>query len=157
MSIDSENSGCPAEAPAPSSKRRLFTLDHANHALVLVRRIVGDIVRDYAWLLEFAEALEAAGSNDNSPYIRRTREALYRKAVQLRLYLMELEEVGVELKDWALGIVDFPSIASGREICLCWRFGQKKISTWHKADEDPAIQRSLEALPAEDVSLASPL
>ena len=41
-----------------SAGEKIFTLAQANRALVLVRRIVEDIVSDYARVLEYQEVLE---------------------------------------------------------------------------------------------------
>lgn len=95
---------------------------------------------------ELQEMLEAAsGSLDANK--RRIESDVIQAAGRLRNCLDELEAVGVELKDWSVGIVDFPSLAGGREVCLCWRPEDGAIGYWHEVDEDPAARRPLETLP----------
>jgi len=38
------------------------------------------------------------------------------------------------LKDYFTGLVDFPSRLDGREVYLCWRFGEDEIAHWHELD-----------------------
>jgi hypothetical protein len=46
----------------------------------------------------------------------------------------ELRVVGVELKDFEKGLVDFPAVHEGREVFLCWHWGEDKVQTWHEID-----------------------
>jgi len=62
--------------------------------------------------------------------------------------LKELEEVGVELEEMSLGIVDFPAMAGGREVRLCWQLGQETVQFWHEVGATAATRRSVESMPA---------
>ena len=146
-----EHSGS-SPKPPPTSRRRHFTAARANLALVLVKRIIADVVTEYKHMLELQESLEAARGNHAYEQAAWTRQELVRAAGKLCDCLRELEEVGVELKDWSLGVVDFPCIAGSREVYLCWQFGQERIEFWHEVDEDPAVRRHIEDLPLVDMS-----
>lgn len=43
-----------------------------------------------------------------------------------------LEAKGCVIKDLDLGLVDFFSKHEGRDIFLCWRYGEKAIRYWHE-------------------------
>ncbi len=105
-------------------------------------------------MLELQESLEAARNGQAQEQAAAARGELVRAAGKLRDCLHELEEVGVELKDWSLGVVDFPCIAGPREVYLCWQFGHERIESWHEIDEDPAVRRPIEELPLMDESTA---
>jgi hypothetical protein len=45
-----------------------------------------------------------------------------------------LRELGVELKDPATGLIDFPSWRDGRVVNLCWKLGEPAIAFWHELD-----------------------
>ena len=47
----------------------------------------------------------------------------------------ELEDLGVEVKDLDLGLVDFPAERYGESVMLCWQYGEADVSFWHKANE----------------------
>jgi hypothetical protein len=41
---------------------------------------------------------------------------------------------GAELKDINSGLLDFRSQREGREVYLCWRYGEGEIRFWHDLD-----------------------
>src|SRR4051812_41467600 len=105
-----------------------FTVEQANRTLPLVRRIVEDVVdqhrRGRGPILELAPASQAAEPEEQPPHV----EALVRQARDLSReldgYQRELRDLGVQLKDPRLGLIDFPSEIGGRTVLLCWRLGE---------------------------------
>lgn len=46
--------------------------------------------------------------------------------------MSELEDLGVQLKDFERGLVDFPSLRDGRVVLLCWQLGEgDQLEWWH--------------------------
>ena len=43
-----------------------------------------------------------------------------------------IDEIGVTLREIETGLIDFPALASGRQIWLCWRLGEGDIAFWHE-------------------------
>jgi len=64
--------------------------------------------------------------------LRSRRDALARR---LREMLEAIHEHGCQVKDLELGLVDFPTLYRGKEVCLCWRLGEPEIAYWHETDE----------------------
>ncbi len=60
------------------------------------------------------------------------QEELEREATRLQGYVDELHEIGCELKDFSIGLVDFIGSHEGRDVCLCWKLGEQKIGFWHE-------------------------
>ena len=49
--------------------------------------------------------------------------------------IAELEILGVQLKDFERGLVDFPSLRDGRVVLLCWQMGEgDELEWWHDVD-----------------------
>jgi len=49
--------------------------------------------------------------------------------------ITELEALGVQLKDFERGLVDFPSLRDGRVVLLCWQLGEgDELEWWHDVD-----------------------
>ena len=134
--------------------KRTFTVAEANRSLVLVKRIVVDVVFEYSRLLELQEAFEAAEAGGTDEQCEEVRLALIRSAGKLRTYLEELDDVGVELKDWSLGVVDFPCIAGGRKVCLCWQHGHDTVQSWHEVNAGFLGRRPIETLPVSGTYVA---
>jgi hypothetical protein len=114
---------------------QLFTVDHANRTLPLVRRIVEDIVREHrAWQEAIVELdLLVSGLRADLPDPRAT--ALERRiqeiARDIEQFQGELESLGIQLKDRRIGLIDFPSEMDGRRVLLCWRLGEPSVQYWH--------------------------
>jgi hypothetical protein len=51
--------------------------------------------------------------------------------------------MGGVTKDIALGLVDFLHLRDGREVHLCWKFGETAVRYWHGLDEGYASRRPL--------------
>ncbi|MCP4378729.1 MAG: DUF2203 domain-containing protein [bacterium] len=118
----------------PRRVRHFFSLEDANRSLVLVRRIVADVVGYYDRLLEVHEIVEALETAGQFGQVEDARDELILTADNIRICLEELEEIGVELCDWELGIVDFPAMSDGREVRLCWRSDEAQVTHWHELD-----------------------
>ncbi len=128
---------------------RYFNVGEANRSLVLVKRIVADMVRYYARLSDLQETLEAAAACGARKQSDTAREELLRTVEKLQTCLEELEDIGVELKDWSRGIVDFPCMVDGQEVFLCWEYGQDQVSFWHEVQDGYAGKQPLTTLPRQ--------
>jgi hypothetical protein len=117
---------------------RLFTPEQANRMLPLVRRIVEDIVQDYARWREQVGVLEvvAAGRRGDSPpnEAEKVEEDAQRLAADIERYVTELRELGVDFKGFDQGLVDFPAEIDGRRVYLCWKLGEDAVEYWHEVD-----------------------
>jgi hypothetical protein len=111
------------------SDKKVFTLADANRALPYVSRIVDDITGVYARIIDLRRNADRPGGSD----LEAERE--YEKTMdRLGELVDELHAVGVELKDFELGLVDFPAIHQGRDVLLCWKRGEQCIDHWHEVD-----------------------
>jgi hypothetical protein len=62
---------------------------------------------------------------------------------ELNAELVHLRDLGVELKDPALGLIDFRSLREGRVVYLCWRLGEPTVAYWHDLDAGFASRQPL--------------
>ena len=126
---------------------QLFTVEQANRTLPLVRKIVDDVVQQHRrWreaILELdlvASSVRADDPGERAISLERNVQALAR---EIDGYKRELEELGIQLKDPRLGLVDFPSEMAGRHILLCWRLGEPDVQFWHEVDSGYAGRQPL--------------
>jgi hypothetical protein len=56
----------------------------------------------------------------------------------------EVEQIGCELKDFRVGLIDFPALLDGREVCLCWQLGEDDITYWHETTDGFAGRRPID-------------
>jgi hypothetical protein len=114
---------------------QLFTVDHANRTLPLVRRIVEDIVREHRRWQEAIVELDLLVSGVRADLPDPRAAALEREvqaiAHEIDVCQGELEALGIQLKDRRIGLIDFPSELDGRPVLLCWRLGEPSVQFWH--------------------------
>ena len=48
--------------------------------------------------------------------------------------LSEIESIGVEIRDLASGLLEFPFQLEDEVVMLCWLQGEKHITQWHAAE-----------------------
>jgi hypothetical protein len=117
----------------PKPGKKYFTLSEANKSLPYVSRVIEDLTGCYARVVDYRRRMESSGSGGGEN--REQLENDYETAMdQLSSLVDELQQVGVELKDFEKGLLDFPAIHEGREIYLCWHRGEKSVHTWHEID-----------------------
>ena len=115
---------------------KIFTIQEANALLPNVRTIVTKIQRAHRKLAYFrddakkaAEAAEQGGGGVPNGV------AYAAALTELMLQISELEALGVQLKDFERGLVDFPSLREGRVVLLCWQLGEgDELEWWHDVD-----------------------
>ena len=106
----------------------------ANRTLPYVRRVVGEIRERYAALRRNGKLHNETPEADSE-----TRGALKEKirhgAQRIRECQEELAQVGVILKDYDRGLVDFPAELDGKAILMCWEHGEPEVAHWHGPNE----------------------
>jgi hypothetical protein len=155
--VSSENLAA-AESRRASRPQRLFTVESANQALVLVRRIVQDVVTIYGELMNLRSRREDLAVTQAEPsHVSQVAADIDEKVRRLRSLQEELGAIGCELKDWASGLVDFPARRKDRIVFLCWKLGEPRITHWHEVHAGFAGRRPLDAgFPEADAASAEP-
>jgi hypothetical protein len=115
---------------------KIFTIEEANALLPAVRKILVYVQRAHRRLFSYHEVAKLAaegaeqGGGGFSDGVRYA--ALL---IELTAHMSELEALGVQLKDFDRGLVDFPSLRDGRVVLLCWQVGEgDKLEWWHDVD-----------------------
>jgi hypothetical protein len=125
------------------ASRPCYTPGRAGRALVLVKRIVEDLVRAHHRAGALHQAMEQAESAGLRHQAALAREELLQAAARAARCREELEELGLDVEDERLGVVDFPARAGRREVRLCWQWGEAALAWWHEADETCAERRPI--------------
>jgi len=132
----------PVSLPSPAKR---FTLAQANRTLPLVKRIVSDIVKMHAQVVALQAAVETAKLKDQPAL----QADLDRALEQLQTYVDEMHDIGCDLKDYQIGLVDFLGRHQGREVCLCWKLGEDAIGFWHELRTGFAGRQPISSLQEE--------
>jgi hypothetical protein len=134
----------------PKSGKRFFSVAEANNTLPLVRAIVQDITALAHELSERRERLNRLKpgnrfrlSDAHEEELQQVRAELERGQEKMEDYVRELAQIGVELKDYFTGLIDFPSLMNGRPVYLCWRLGEPEVAHWHELEAGFAGRQKL--------------
>lgn len=121
-----------------SADTQPWTIERANRALPLVRRIADDLVTRYEDWRTLVERFELAttrstGQAPDAEAERLARE-IQRAAADIEGFVNELTALGVECKSIERGLLDFPGELDGRRVYLCWMRGEPAVTHWHELD-----------------------
>ena len=142
----------------PAKEWRLFTVAQADAVIAAVEPLLARmtsaasrLVAAKARLDQLTEAMRANGHGEETLSLQAEIEAL---VGELQEVVAACEAVGIEVKDFERGIVDFPARYQGRFIMLCYRPGEGRIRYWHEVDDGFAGRQPIDAL--DDETLGSP-
>jgi hypothetical protein len=152
---------------------RFYGIDEANETIPEVERVLLDLRDQRAELIRLRDAVLAAAGGDRDANSgesgpqpadepdpareappggagpgavddqRRLRLRMQGVIDQMQAAVTQLVERDVTLREIETGLIDFPALASGRQIWLCWRLGEGDIEWWHEHDEGFAGRRRL--------------
>jgi hypothetical protein len=122
---------------------RIFTLSEARSLIPRLRRLLATVIREREQLLnlriEIDRAREKAEHDGGSPY----GTAYLSHLIKFSEAVQEIEYLGVIVKDFRTGLVDFPFELEGRIVYLCWKPDEDEIGWWHEIDAGFAGRRPL--------------
>lgn len=117
---------------------RYFDVDEANRLVpLLIARF--NTVRPWAErAIELERQIEADGA---AAALTSERDGLIER---IRQALADIVELGIEIKA-VDGLVDFRARREGREVLLCWRYGEERVGFWHELDTGYAGRQPIDS------------
>ena len=114
---------------------KLFTLSEANDLLPEVKKKLLAIQKHYANIARLRDSARAAATVSNfgggmeggSSYVKTLYEA--------GKLTTEIHEMGIQLKDYTRGLIDFPTMRDGRIVFLCWEISDGDEILWYHETE----------------------
>jgi len=110
---------------------RVYTLDEARKVLPRVRRLMGEVQSARAEIMrlrpEAWPALRKAAGNGGNV----AAGQLLAHFARLEAGVKGIGQLGVLVKDADSGLVDFVARRRGKEVYLCWRYGEDELAYWH--------------------------
>ena len=111
-----------------------FTLEEARALLPELRSVFRDAHRRRDVVqqadTELGKNLKKTGAEIGGEKV----SGLLMDMLQLNVQLRRLQEMGVQIKDFERGLVDFPHLRDGHEVFLCWELDEPDIEFWHEID-----------------------
>ena len=115
---------------------KIFTVEEANALLPQVRVIVGRIQRAHRKIARYRDHAKKAAEGAEQGGGGMSEGVAYAALLtNLTTQITALDSLGVQLKDFERGLVDFPSLRDGRVVLLCWQLGEgDELEWWHDVD-----------------------
>jgi len=117
---------------------RLFTLSQARRSLPEIAAVV-TVMRKRALRLDELSALSSSMSRtmsaDGDPVVNEDSEIraeVSKLERQITTLVEHIQRQGVEVKDVRRGLIDWRAERDGREVYLCWQYGEQTLSWWHE-------------------------
>jgi len=113
---------------------KYYTLSEANEALTIIRPMMRELMelggRIRTHQPEYWSVVQKSAGNGGNPALSRLLPDFDR----LDLLLHAIQDMGIEVKDLTIGFIDFVSLHDGREVYLCWKYGEESIQFWHEIE-----------------------
>lgn len=115
---------------------KIFTVEEANALLPTVRNILARIQRVHKGIFAYRHDVKKAAEGAERGGGGLLGGLRYAKLLMnLTSQTGELEGLGVQLKDFDRGLVDFPALRDGRVVLLCWQIGEgDELEFWHDVE-----------------------
>jgi hypothetical protein len=130
-------------------QRRSYSIEEANALVPQVRAVLLQLAVEQQRLEqahhEMHRRLDENG--DANPDARAAEAATASEAKVaeisegMRGLMGLLEEMGVQVRDVEMGLVDFPGERNGEPVWLCWRLADPHVAHWHGTNEGYATRR----------------
>jgi hypothetical protein len=124
---------------------QFFTLQEANAALQIIRPLMDEVQAIRQKILDTQpdawSAIEKSVGNGGS----RTLSRIVQDFEKLDALVHRILDTGVIIKDVNIGLLDFSALRNGREVYLCWQYGEGDIAFWHEVDEGFAGRHPIES------------
>lgn len=122
---------------------RLFTLEQAQSLVPEVRRLLKEAVEARAGLEESQQEIAATmrrahqmgGMDLDTRRLTTLRSRVGELANTLKSILQQFEDMGIQVKDLNIGLVDFPTKYRGEVVLICYQMGEAGVGHWHGLEE----------------------
>ena len=131
-----------------------FDIDAANQALIEVEPLLANLADQRLELIRLRDrtlaAHQAAGVGPaeavepmDAAEARRIKLRMQGVIDQMSAAVARIDALGITLRDIERGLIDFPAMANGRQIWLCWQLGEGPIAFWHDLETGFGSRRPL--------------
>lgn len=132
---------------------RYFSLEQASRLLPEVERLLRLAIHARSGYEEADQAIgdlqqrvqTMGGVVVDVSKARHLQESREKGARRLKEAIDSITELGVQVKDLDIGLVDFPTTYHGEDVLLCWRLGEPRIGHWHGQDEGVRGRKPIDA------------
>jgi hypothetical protein len=120
---------------------QFYDLDDANARLPEVREVLTLLRDQRAELIRLRDRTREPNVDEDES--RRIHLRMQGIVDQMQAAVAQLVSWDVTLRDIQSGLIDFPALVNGRQVCLCWRLGEDSVEWWHELSSGFAGRRRI--------------
>lgn len=113
---------------------KLFTVSEANALLPQVRLVMARLQKLHAMLQAQRGAVRRAaqaGHEEGGGGILNGGNYVI-ALLEFSALSAQINDLGIQIKDYGRGLIDFPALREGRIVLLCWQLGEgDTLAWWH--------------------------
>ena len=113
---------------------RVFTLQEARGLIPMLRRLLSRMTRARDHLLDLRIEIDLARENAQYGGGSLAGPVYLKHMLEFTEAIQEIQTLGVQVKDFGKGLIDFPYEHEGRIVLLCWKPDEDEINWWHETD-----------------------
>src|SRR5580658_4991516 len=121
---------------------KTFTLEEAQSLLPVLESLLKRAIEGKQAAEEVESALSdlarriylSGGMKVDVSKVAKQRAEVDAHQQRVRETIAEIDSIGVQVKDFEAGLLDFPCRLDDQVVLLCWRMGEPSIEHWHTVD-----------------------
>ncbi len=121
---------------------KTFTLDEAQSLLPVLESLLKRAMEGKQSAEEVETGLSelarriylSGGMRIDVTKIAKQRAEMESHLQKVRETIAEIDSIGVQVKDFDAGLLDFPCRLEDQVVLLCWRMGEPTIEHWHTVE-----------------------
>lgn len=111
---------------------RYFTVQQANELLPTLEPLVGELLERRARVVATRKELGEVMDDLHKNVGGRVHSEMVQDFMVIEQLVARIQSYGCVLKDMNSGLLDFLAKREGREIYLCWRYGEPRVAFYHE-------------------------
>ena len=111
---------------------RYFTLKEANEALAEIEPLMGRLLETQARAVRKSRQIEHLLQDSHVDFGGALPSELTQEFAQIEELLGQIRSFGCVIKNLEGGLIDFLAKIDDRDVYLCWRYGEDRITHYHE-------------------------
>ena len=121
-----------------------YDIDEANARIPHVRELLTQLRDERDALIRLRDRSQEPDADEDER--RRIHLRMQGIVDQMQAAVVRIDDWSITLRDIQSGLIDFPALVNGRQVCLCWQLGEDEVEWWHELADGFAGRKHLTEL-----------
>ena len=111
---------------------RYFSVEEANQIVSEIKPLVGELLERRAKAVRLSRQIEDQLSAKHIDFGGEMPATLHLEFDAIEQLMKQIKSYGCVIKSLEAGLVDFLAQIDGRDVYLCWRYGEERVEFYHE-------------------------